>query len=308
MITKRYTLGFSSPLHVSSGGFGLEQTDVFIASDTLFSAVCATANLLYGDETVNHFLKDGEVILSSAFPYQADTYLLPKPLNLRLKEGLAYEEEKVFKKIKFIAENALQNLDIAFGVDKNWFDMQGTLGKLFEIREVPRVTLDRVTQESTLFYFAEVHFQENTGLYFIAQFKTEQIAKQFEASLRLLGDEGIGGDRSVGKGQFRVSKVEDYTLNQKSSERYLCLSLFNPTKSDLASIDLQKSAYDLTQRNGWVSLSAAASLRRKTVRAFTEGSVFRATQVPKGTICPVLKVEGTDYTIYRNLQALFLPL
>ena len=51
-----YYLNFRSPLHLGRRGVGLEETEISIPADTLFSAICQTWRTFYGEESLTDFL------------------------------------------------------------------------------------------------------------------------------------------------------------------------------------------------------------------------------------------------------------
>ncbi|MEM6337824.1 MAG: type III-A CRISPR-associated RAMP protein Csm4 [Bacteroidota bacterium] len=336
---ERFRLSFTSPFHVSSGGYGLESANVAVDSDTLFSAVCHTARMLYGDAGVEQLLRPGAVRLSSTFPYMRRrvkspdgtptvTYFLPRPLAYQPPLPDADSSlRKSIKKVQFIDEKLFGRLDTLDPLDDAdqqksnghkkrvgglWASHGLPDGGLLNERELPRVTLDRVTHASTLFYFSEVEFRKGCGLYVLAEFSDQDVRRMFVAALRLLGDEGLGADGTVGKGQFQVYQdaadqdVQFPDANNPNAR--LLLSLYNPTRAEQATLKLDESAYGLTTRRGWTSFPGAASMRRLSVRAFTAGSVLRTDADLQGRLVDVLDLEETHgVRIRRNLQALSLP-
>jgi CRISPR type III-A-associated RAMP protein Csm4 len=112
--------------------------------------------------------------------------------------------------------------------------------------------------------------------------------KQGELALQVLGDAGVGGERSAGHGLFRLhgphplSGLPDPT----PGGRFLTLSLYYPTEAELKDVvGGDDISYRFQVRRGWMSspdqvesaedeaLSGSA-LRRKAVRMFAEGSIL----------------------------------
>lgn len=327
MILKRYRLQFTTPLHISSGGYGLESADTFIHSDTLFSAVAVMAVDLLGEAVAKeHFLNadSPSIALSSAFPWRQDVFFFPKPLSLQPEWDRKEEEEVDFMKgwrnVKFLSENYLRPA-LASGkifLKKEYFQKHlakdclshKLLDDFYENIELPRVVLDRVTNAATIFHFAQVTFEENSGLFFLAKFKNEKAQQAFETALRALGDDGIGGERSSGKGLFEVKDILDFDMPQvESQEGCLNLSLFIPGGEELNGFDFKKSSYRLLNRRGWVSRH---TVRRKTRRVFTEGSVLHFREKPfepQGELERMFKKGefNLHHDVYRSWQAFTLP-
>jgi CRISPR-associated protein Csm4 len=143
----------------------------------------------------------------------------------------------------------------------------------------------------------------------------EQWRDTFMGLLRLLGDEGLGADRTVGMGHFSVlpEVIErEYAVNSKA-DKWLNLGVFNPGLK-VAAIDWGASAYAILNRSGWVS---GTSLRRSPVIAIAESAllVTGTGQAPQGAIPLVLdstsdlipEKDRIGYDIYRDCRGFFIP-
>lgn len=103
--------------------------------------------------------------------------------------------------------------------------------------------------------------------------------KPFTQVLRLLGDEGLGLDRTSGKGLFEIENASDGTLpGPPAAQRFLTLSLYAPEAEEIDHGLLQHSGYELVQRSGYVS---GLSYRRQSLTMFAEGSVFNGAPFAK---------------------------
>ncbi len=325
---KRYRLQFTSPLHISSGGFGLESADAYIHSDTLFSAVAAMAVDLLGESTAKaHFLEveAPAIALSSAFPWRGEVCFFPKPLSLQTewdwKEEEGMDFQKAWRSVKFLSENRLRPAledgkiflkkeDFKDRFAKNCLSHE-KLDEFYENVELPRVVLDRVTNAATIFHFAQVTFEEKSGLFFLAKFKNEKAQQAFETALRALGDEGLGGERSSGKGLFVIESISDFEMPEiEKPEGFLNLSLFIPKDEEIDKIDFAESWYKLLNRRGWVSRH---TVRRKTRRTLTEGSVLRTHEtgyMPEGELEKMFTASqfSLHHDVYRSWLAMALPI
>jgi CRISPR-associated protein Csm4 len=323
---KAYKLKFQSSCHIDAGTSVDGPSETFIHSDTLFSAVVSAASKFYGKEVVEKFLMPDAVVLSSAFPFYKDELFLPKPLHFFPANLKEYEMVKVFKKARFVSTELLFKIISGVEVDEEYFTKDFILNgcwrvnrnikdnnseeRIFEVQEVPHVIMDRITNQTQIFYKSEVYFHKEAGLFFLAQID-ENLVNEFETVLRFLGDEGIGADRTIGKGLFEVEKVEDFSVPPLNhTGYYYLLSLYSPTKDEFQNISPEKSFYDLIIRGGYVLNN---TLNRKNLRMFTEGSVlfFNNDIKPKGCLKKVLDFNqyknDLKSDIYRNGQALFLP-
>ncbi|MCF7740523.1 MAG: type III-A CRISPR-associated RAMP protein Csm4 [Candidatus Marinimicrobia bacterium] len=328
-----YKLNFTTPLHIGSNKPGFESSEEIIHSDTLFSAIINTWNKLYpqdmelffnsqaGDEFVFPYFR-----LSSAFPYLESLLFFPRPLyRLNLPED--YEKEKPdllksLKDVKYISKDIFEKIlnGKILNIDENNITEDGKFllepnqiedTILFKKHDVPRILKDRFSNETTPFYFTRTHYNINSGLFFIAEFKSQEWQDKFEAILRLLGDTGIGGDRSVGHGLFEVKGPQNLDLDlDKTSNHFITLSLYHPNEKELESI-LKSASYQLMERKGWVFAKRSKPLRRQTVRMFTESSIFNGSPDNYGNTVRVLKAmpqQGLDNDVYRYGQTINLPI
>lgn len=324
---KAYKLKFHSSFHIDLGTVVDGPSDTFIHSDTLYSSIISAARKFYGDNIATDFIKNGSIILSSAFPYYKKEYFIPKPLNF-FPEITQYELIKEFKKIKFISlehfNHILNGLDYSnseFFSDKKtakkfilnncWRTIKNSDDEvIFLTNEVPHIVMDRITNQTQIFYKSEVYFGKDAGLYFLAEVK-EELQSKFETILRFLGDEGIGADRTTGKGLFEIEIILDFPLpTLTESNYYLLLSLYSPTKDEFENINPKESFYDFKIRGGWISNT---TLNRKSLRMFVEGSVLslKNKQRPIGMIHKTLEAkhykDNIKYDVFRSGQAIFLP-
>jgi CRISPR-associated protein Csm4 len=313
------------PFHLGIKESVLEDTSEYIHSDTIFSAICNVYRLLYGRKSLEEILKlfkdhDPPFLISSAFPYISDTLLFPMPKSIDLSK---YSEDiKKFKKVGFVSksiferiikgksieedikeENLGQNGYVLFANEEK---SQFRKGNIWEKREVPRVVIDRKTSASNIYHFGEIVYSKDCGLYFLIEFKDRGYEGKLKAAIRLLGDEGIGGDRTYGKGLFKIKEPEfnKISIDLTPKEHFITLSLYYPRKEELTS--LREGFYELIGRGGWIYSPQGKTMRRKFVRMFAEGSVFPAPI--QGDLVSVKPKEFTDHEIYRYGYAFAIPL
>ena len=322
-----YKLNFSSPFHVDAHGVGYEETDEIIHSDTLFSALMTLWNNFYDDD-VESLCQNPPFLISSAFPYKSSTYFFPRPMMKIGKEGEDdYKTGKKLKKVKYVSKIVLEALrkgespdfdeNNTFQNHKFWFEGTSSdlneASKIFSNREVPRVTIDRATSSSEIFYFSEIIFERDSGLFFLASFKDKEFRPKFEAVLRLLGDEGVGGDKRIGRGIFSVQIDEGFSFSTlQDADGFMNLSLYYPKEDEFNNGILKGASYNLASRKGWIHAGGAMSLKRKQIRMFSEGSVFNCTgEASYGANPCVLEkdpIVGLKHNIYRYGMSFNLPI
>lgn len=307
-------LSFRSGLHLGERENWREGSGYLAHSDTLFGAFCHGYRLLYGEAELTRLLErfrgeEPPFLLSSAFPYWDETWYLPIPL-------CQMPQSKETKKIAFVglpewgrltAGESLEALGSAAAMlpklhckppqDKPWI-----------VTDVPRVGLNRFTAhpDQNFFYFGETWFQEGAGLYFLFSVPDAQEDRRFRAVWRLLAHEGLGGDRSVGKGQFRPPEFVSLGIpTPTESDHLVCLSLYYPGPGEILGLD--QGYYDLVDRRGYIFSPTRQSFRRRPVRLFAEGSVFPCPPERRGLLVDVTPESFDAHPVFRCGLAFTLP-
>lgn len=281
---------FKSPLHVGSGGWGMEETESIIHSDTLYSALMNASIELSGRPL-------GEIFISSAFPFAGNRLFFPKPMvkfsSAAQGEGYLRDHIKDLKTLKFVVEPCFRTwlsgepLDVV-----TMLDMQKELSEWVKSDVRPRVVLDRKTQASQLYFVGHVSFKEGSGLYCLVDPGPHE--DYIRTLFRLLGEQGIGGERSAGYGRFEV-EFGHWDIPQVDGSAYVSLSLVNPAPEEHKYL----SSYRLVWRTGWVySPAACDTARRRPVAMVSEGSVF--TSKVKGRIVDVTPPGWEGHRVLRH--------
>jgi len=148
-------------------------------------------------------------------------------------------------------------------------------------------------QETTRpFYFERIYFEKGCGLFFLAQFHNEGLKKQVLHALKILGENGIGTDRTVGNGLFHVECSSDisgpfiFNLDPGISIK-IPLGLYLPNEQEISQIDFQESSWNLIKRGGYMAGSeqdSTSHLRKKSIYMFLEGSVLKTEIQLKGEL------------------------
>lgn len=283
MSVKRYVvkLKFTSPLHIGEPGIGVENCIDFIHSDTLFSGIINTWAFVYGREDLEEIISDLPFRISSAFLYREHNgetvYYLPKPC-LTPPPAIDDDTKEILKDMDFIPHEFfiewISLLRISYNKDKlvSYSELYKDSVKTYFL---PRNELDRTTLASTIYYVGLVNFQEDAGLYFLININ-EEIWPKFKKVLSLLGERGLGGERSIGCGTFKVKGEEEPFLKEPSSPHAYCtLSLTNPGDKEIDNIKEYVVGYHLIRRAGFVSSPFFNEVHKKRpCWMFAEGSVF----------------------------------
>jgi CRISPR-associated protein Csm4 len=316
-------LKFISPLHLSRGKAGLENSFETLHSDTLKSAlfVCALqlykdAEILRGDNGMAFF---NAFRVSSAFPYASDELFFPKPewINDTLKTEV---EPKDFKEIKFIGWAFYKGL-ISGSADKflpqnirnkKYYTDKVMNAAPFESEVVQRVVVPRdYEHDADTFYTERLYFKNDCGMFFLISFEDETWREIVMSALALLGENGIGSDKSVGNGQFEVKPKTPFAFDTFEADKKVSLSLYCPKQGEVNKKEfIDASAYSIIKRGGYLANPEDfdnSTLRKKSVYMFTEGSVFPN----ENLIGQVVDLKPDEYpnihNVWRDGRALFLP-
>lgn len=313
-----YRLSFTAPFHIDSRGDAFhERSETFIHSDTLSAAVLSAWAFL---EPKGAELRAAAppFRLSSAFPFYRERYFLPRAFStLAVKLPVnRLQQAKQLKKIQWL-EIALWRQsfqpDWINALDLQRHLKQGCMAfsqpapdilKLWAEEERPRLALDRITNASSdgqLFHLSRIWFVKEAGLYFLANFADDNNRKSFEAALSLLGDSGIGSDRSNGNGFFTWQLGQISLQPAQDGETVVALSLVNPAPSDCRQDWLKNAAYKLVSRGGWIGQNGKRKLR---LRMFAEGSVFK--QPLEGRIIDITPEHNAPHKVYRDGRGFFV--
>lgn len=284
-------------------------------------------------------------LLSSLFPCAGDLPLLPMP---RVRVNLQAREDgtrgKAIKKIAYVSPGILRHLLNEDVVDSflpsDGGDPDGLMlqdGRVWITREerkflpgecqrkdplvlrewavwkndtVPRVTIDRASNSSTIFQVGRTVFNEGCGLWLLADVNRQD--NWLENLLDFLGDQGIGGERSSGYGGFTVEPFETPALpSPDDCSRVMTLSRYNPTDREIeAGVLGERASYELVDVGGWLASPGSSAQRRKRVRMIEAGSILEAAQPIVGRVVDVRpeyeQAGAPDHPVYRSGLALLV--
>lgn len=301
----------------------MEETSEYIHSDTLFGAFCNAYRILYGkdhlEDLLEKFKKDTPFRISSAFPFVEDTYLFPLPKSTNL--SIYSDDKKKFKKVQFVSQSLFEKIlrgdeigeileDYSQLQDKKvLIERERDLDHIWRVKEVPRVTIDRKSNTSEIFHVSELAFSKGCGLFFLVEFNEDISTKfkaKFKAAINLLSQEGIGGERSCGKGLFEKPEFKDFKLRvpQPQSSNHLTLSLCYPSKEEVAG--LKNGYYELIKRGGWIYSPDGKNKRKKGIRMIKEGSVYNGKIT--GSLKDVTPPGFNSHTVYRYGYSFNVPI
>ena len=312
-------LFFKSPLHLGEKEGMMEDSNFIIHSDTLFSGLCYAYRTLYGKDALETLLKQFKnsppFLLSSAFPFYKRHLLFPVPLNFRPTE----EDFKSYKKLQLIPKERWEEVCSGKPLKKDGYEfvqdkkvllpadeIEGLKEKdypIWEEREIQRVSMDSITSSSNLFNFREVAFRKDSGLFYILDWRDTSFASRIKAAIRLLGEDGIGGDRGSGKGVFNP-EFGELKIMDSEGEDYQLLSLFFPSEGETQDFN---GIYNFKVRGGFIYSFDNTVRRKKYIRMLTEGSIIKGRR-PIGSFVDITPVNFTEHNVYRYGYAFSIPI
>jgi CRISPR-associated protein Csm4 len=159
-----------------------------------------------------------------------------------------------------------------------------------------------------------LEFARDAGLWMMVVFADDEARERWEqplrGALRLLGDTGIGGERSRGWGRFRDPRWEksdglSIPLEEGVEPGYWLLSLYAPAETD--GVDWNRGSYTTITRSGRVENLARWGALKTPTEMIGEGSVLLAPQEPRGSVLNVAP-EGFEHPVYRSGFAVSIPI
>lgn len=289
---------------VGAGGYRAE-----LRSDTLWAALCWALRSVYDESTLTEILKaytsgvdSAAFYLSSAFPYLEEegdkVCFFPAPLlPFRQSELLTDIESMSPEEIKLAVRKDKKRLKqqayltqshfeyLISGREASWGPKEApaVVGRPMTHNTISRLTGSTLTIKENeedeegsgqLFHTDEFYLKgENTGLFFLLKGNLEIV----KPALRFIEHEGLGGDRSTGKGRFQVSEPEAFHLHTPSdANAIMSLSLYHPTEAELAQWpgpEKRLLNYKLESRLGRTHLQKQ-HLHDRPLLFFKEGSSF----------------------------------
>lgn len=305
-----------------------DRVDSIGHSDTVYAALCAAfASLGQLDAWLEATAKAATpaVRVSSLFPFQGRTLLAPPPRSLWPPHG-AYRLR--FQAAQFAPMNLIQELIAEQPGREDRYEIDPLsacvipAGGHSPFRAVQRTAaaVDRLDGAAAPHETACLEFNQGSGLWFVAVFADHDARTQWSAPLetavRLLGDTGIGGERSRGWGRSESVDVDKAPLGRllfgpqfktqdSETNAYWLLSLYAPAANE--PIDWTLGDYRLRTRAGRIESPAAWGAEKRRQRVLTEGSVVVSAATPQGTMHDAAPA-GFAHPVYRNACAVAIPI
>jgi CRISPR-associated protein Csm4 len=315
MAWRLYRLDFSRT-HFGAGS--LESSGRSLSADTLFSALAIEALALGGEPQLTQLYRavaNGTLRLSDAAPYVGDELLLPKPMLQVRAADTESDTKKTFKKIQFVPFSLFDSF-VRGECDKDCaeriLEVQASVGS-GQIED--KVFVRNGKEDAEPYRVGVFSFAADAGLWVLGG-GTESELSMVDELLTSLALVGVGGERSSGLGQFRLSvtaaphELEDHVVAATSKQEAPCsramlLSVALPSEDELTDC-LAGATYKLVKRSGFVASQtyAASLLRKRDLYKFASGSVF--TSIFDGIVADVS--QDGNHPVHSYAKALWFDL
>ncbi|TEB14039.1 hypothetical protein Psfp_03240 [Pelotomaculum sp. FP] len=277
-----YRLNFTTALHIGkdSGGTSLDDSQVGIHADTLFSALCCEAARDDRIAKLVNYFTDGTLTISDALPYDKDDLFLPRPILFvgnKKHEGDA-SLKKALKGVEYVPLSFFQ--EYLHALDQPQLNLDKLKYKFGRLIVSARVAV-KGNNPPLPYHIAAWKFTPGCGLYIIVRSGHEEALNTFTALLTGLGLSGIGGKQSSGWGKFEVRQShvppELITLIEDNKAQYqMLLGTALPVDNELNEV-LANSWYTLVRRGGFIRSEnyAPGQLKKRTMYMLAPGSCLR---------------------------------
>lgn len=299
-------LRFRAPLHIGSSTLGEEDTYDYAPSDTLFSALCHSYLGAFGVddlvELLGRFDEEPPFLISSAFPYCGDTLFLPLPrlAPVERSEDAERGDRKLLKDTSWVSLGDFGRLLRGEAPA----EIKSSGDKLPRKELLPRVALDRESSNSSIYYVRRAAFPQNGGLWTLLDVRDENLEQRLRQSFHLLGDMGLGGERTMGCGFFEPEFAEPPEALQRlvdGQSPYINLSRVSPEPEEAAE---KVDRYTLVESRGWMQSPTGLQRKRRSAWFFAEGSTFK--ERARGRLLDVTPQDGPGHPVYRYGFGLYL--
>ncbi len=339
MKTYLYRLRFHGPVHFGTTSTDLENTRNCVSSDSLFSALINSFSVSgQADEAVSALMQENPAfVLSSLFPFgpsednTGTVYALPCPLNTPpvRDEKILTDHGKYLRQIKYLtppdffswigdtpldSEAAQAIIERSKKLARPWDREKGKGWWSEELR--PRGATGRTDWNSSAWRCLAVHFHKDAGLYGLVRINDEKWEEKLSGAFSLLGDMGLGGERTYGMSFFDFSGFESLAemgpgMAKTECLRFVLLSNYFPADNERPDLSEVFEAWDFTESRGYVvSGRMATNFKRKRIKMVVEGSVVKEPVMGKiADVTPDNPGElGLPHRVCRSGLAFLMPL
>ena len=285
-----FKLRFPSGIHF--GERSLDETNLSLPADSLFSALYIEAM----DQGMDKWLLDktvsGRLKISDLFPYSKETEYIPKPAVSPVSRAFGTgTARKAAKQLQYIPFGSIGSyINGTMNYDKIAEDFSG-LG-IYTEQTKNRTNEDEDTDPYNVGIF---NFSEGCGLYFFLYTEDEDDVYEIVDILEGLSYTGLGGRKSVGTGCFEV--VKQRKVEFAAGDRYMTLSISLPSQEEKDVMENSECAF--IKRSGF-----AEGYKKQDIYMVRAGSVFRKEY--EGALYDV-SGKQIKHPVYRYGKPIFMP-
>jgi CRISPR-associated protein Csm4 len=290
-----YDIETIGAVHFGERGIGLEAASPTLSSDGFASALIAAAAHAYegAAELIDAFARL-DLRVSGLFPRSESRRFVPRPLAKTVKR-LAFVDLASYMQWYGDGQQPPAE-EIEQGAEKLACELAGA----YRADLVARVSLDRASQNSSLFHMAAFRFAKLAGLYAAVVYRSDAERALFENALNALAVYGIGGKRASGYGGFSWTRAENaealLALIVTDGTPAMMLSTVLPDEREIDEV-AREGTYRVTEVRGWITTPGAVSRRRVPLRALQARSVLPF--VPKGKVVDVTPPGFEPHQVVR---------
>lgn len=294
----------NNPLFVLSSAFPILEVK---GSDALYflPKPVTTGITVYDVEAIaGRNNKKVQVIVITEYKKYKKAEYVSESIFLDVQKGAS--DRSVFE--QYMKENIVLFSNILMTKDEyNLIDAHLKI-KPFISSVVQKNAIDRLSmstgEEGQTFYQQEIYASKIFGLYFLM--KTSNVSF-FTPLLRYLEDKGIGGNRSTGKGRFKIKVIGEKSLPDSADVKtFLNLSRFIPSNGDI-DLNSHRNCYEVFPYRSKVDSEyefKGDDVWKDRVMYLKEGSVLVANEKkPFYGRCPIVK-EIDGQKVRQNGMAL----
>lgn len=295
------TLSFHSGLRSGSLAGDLDRVTDGVESSTIWGGIGCCAARLFDDETVTRLVSESS--LSSLLWSKDNVFYVPRPLvPFPASEPDRLKEAKRWGWLPVESLEAYLQGRLPGGVPVT----------LYQEERQRSVALDRTTNSAVPYFRKRILPLEGTCGVLVADIP-DHLVKPFTASMRLLGDTGLGGERSSGWGTFTVTFAQGegtpFDDGKPRTGTSMALGLLLPSKEEAIRIgesarqDDSLLGYDIRRIRGFTGI--ASDISKPTVTCLAAGSLFPFR--PEGIVEDITPAAAS-HTVLFNGRPPFLSL
>ncbi len=281
-----------------------------LQSDTLFGEFCWHFKFLYGEEELKKLLesfdKNPSIVFSDMFPSNFLPFpaLFFKENPIKEKNTDLYKSFKKFKKIRYIERDFLLNVtkklsaqllfDSFLKGELPYFQAINKEKKLVGTAEHIHVEIDRLTGTSKEgILYSKTYTYLNTSIDVYIAYNPKIISPDKIADvLYFMGIDGVGAEKSTGKGKFSIENIEEFTFPYPDDANgFFSLSTGVP-KSDEVRESYGKFFTKFPKHGVEIYTEKESNIFKNPVILMKSGSLFKFKNVKE--------IYGTVFKLSKN--------